>query len=136
MITKMLRSWDISGGTEFPWDTESRAKGPERVIDGGPHGGTSLHTIRVENEEVLPDYVSASMAVDFLKAPERAESPFFLGLGFHKPHVPLIAPNVGGPITTAWMSTRSRAPTWLQPAELPEGTLHARLPSRHERRRA
>jgi len=40
----------------------------------------------------LPDIESTEKALDFLKTRRGLDRPFFLGLGFHKPHVPLKYP--------------------------------------------
>lgn len=46
-----------------------------------------------EHDEEMPDYRIASWAADQLKAlPAESETPFFLGVGFYRPHVPMYAP--------------------------------------------
>jgi len=83
-------AWQNEFGEE-PGHYERKAKGTERVLSGSPHGGISLHSMRVENPESLPDLQFADKAVEFL-ASDKAQSPFFLGVGFMKPHVPFFAP--------------------------------------------
>lgn len=48
-------------------------------------------TATTANKEKRPDYRIASEAVEFLRSASR-DQPFFLAVGFHLPHVPLIAP--------------------------------------------
>lgn len=83
-------AWDEEFG-DTPYTYEQHAAGSERVLAGNPHGGSSLHTMRVANPAVLPDRLFADHAVGFLSS-ARAQDPFFLGVGFMKPHVPLLAP--------------------------------------------
>lgn len=125
-------SWDIAAGTEFPWDTEPGATGPEQFFDGQPHGGTSLHTLRATNPEVLPDFLTANHAIQFLQSRNRklgtgnsepGTPPFFLAIGFHKPHVPFIAPEKWWAYYDSLDVESLRPPTWFQPATVPTGTL-------------
>ena len=124
-------SWTETAIDEADVFYEIHAKGPERVLDGVAHGGTSLHSIRAVNPDILPDYLSANHAIDFLKNysnPEsRTSNPesqnFFLGVGFHKPHVPFIAPEKWFAFYDSLDVEQLRPPTWFQPASLPEGTL-------------
>ncbi|NRA38756.1 MAG: sulfatase-like hydrolase/transferase, partial [Planctomycetes bacterium] len=83
-------SFDLEWGQKAQ-DYEGRAEGPEFNFSGKPFGGTSLHTIEVGNKEVLPDLLSADRAIEFL-ASDKVNSPFMLSIGFHKPHVPFVAP--------------------------------------------
>ncbi|MBM83880.1 MAG: choline-sulfatase [Planctomycetaceae bacterium] len=46
-----------------------------------------------ERDDQMPDYKIANWAVEKLKAqPSDIENPFFLGVGFYRPHVPMFAP--------------------------------------------
>ncbi len=46
-----------------------------------------------ERDQDMPDYKIARWAVEKLKAqPEDSPNPFFLGVGFYRPHVPMYAP--------------------------------------------
>jgi choline-sulfatase len=46
-----------------------------------------------ERDEDMPDYKIAQWAVEKLKArPKDSDAPFFLGVGFYRPHVPMYAP--------------------------------------------
>jgi arylsulfatase A-like enzyme len=46
----------------------------------------------VEDDNDLPDGLMAETAVEKLRAFKEADQPFFLGLGFFKPHLPFVAP--------------------------------------------
>lgn len=117
-------SWDEMDLVDKPDDDERRALGPSQVIDGPAHGGTSLHTIRVENSEALPDHRVATRAVEFLAshAQRRDGRAFFLGVGFHKPHVPLVAPEKWWAFYDSLDVENLAPPTWFQPARVPAGT--------------
>jgi choline-sulfatase len=46
-----------------------------------------------ERDEDMPDYKIAQWAADKLKAqPKDSDAPFFMGVGFYRPHVPMYAP--------------------------------------------
>lgn len=46
-----------------------------------------------ERDEDMPDYRIAAWAAEKLKSiPENADAPFFMGVGFFRPHVPMYAP--------------------------------------------
>lgn len=116
-------SWDESGVEEKNGDYETFAEGPGHRIDGRPYGGTSLHNIRVTNPEVLPDHLSAGAAADFLRSrPKTGGQPFFLGVGFHKPHLPFAAPEKWWAFYDSYPVEDLRPPTWFQPAAVPPGT--------------
>jgi arylsulfatase A-like enzyme len=112
---------------------ERHAQGPTQVIDGRPFGGTALHTVRAGDGSVLPDAQVADRAVAWLSDPARRDRRFVCSVGFHKPHVPLIAPE-------RWWAHYDRVPdatidacmgpTAIQAAELPHGVLKALRPHR------
>ena len=51
-----------------------------------------LMEFKVENDDDLPDGQMASRAIEKLKEFKDQDKPFFLGLGFFKPHLPFVAP--------------------------------------------
>ncbi len=57
--------------------------------DGQGHIG--LHEFIAEKDEDLPDGLNAKVAVEKLKELKEQDSPFFIGLGFYKPHLPFVA---------------------------------------------
>ena len=58
--------------------------------DGGGH--KDLMDFSVENDEDLPDGQMANTAIEKLKQFKSSDKPFFMGLGFFKPHLPFVAP--------------------------------------------
>lgn len=106
-----------SAGDDDPdsWDYVYNVLGPETVSDGeleqlspmNDHYGGNFSRMILPNElaHTQTDYLAASQAIAILenrvgKIPENAtqrlrlktDSPFFLAVGFVRPHVPLIAP--------------------------------------------
>ena len=56
------------------------------------NGNKDLMQFSVENDDDLPDGMMASAAIEQLKQLGNSEKPFFMGLGFFKPHLPFVAP--------------------------------------------
>lgn len=112
---------------------EVRSGGPVQLIDGKPFGGASLHTQRAIDGAVLPDAEVADRAVAWLRDPARHERPFVCSVGFHKPHVPLIAPErcwaLYDRVPDATIDA-CMGPTAVPPAVLPDGMLKAMKPHR------
>lgn len=51
-----------------------------------------LMQFEVEEDDELPDGLMATAAIEKLKQLKQSGKPFFLGLGFFKPHLPFVAP--------------------------------------------
>ncbi|MGB4740445.1 MAG: sulfatase-like hydrolase/transferase, partial [Fuerstiella sp.] len=51
-----------------------------------------LMEFTVENDDDLPDGMMATAAIKQLKVLRQSDKPFFMGLGFFKPHLPFVAP--------------------------------------------
>jgi len=80
------RAWDI-GGTPLQ---ERRARTPAEQAE---RQKTADRWVALEGEgEDQPDYRTATRAVALLEQLKAQDKPFFLAVGFVKPHVPLIAP--------------------------------------------
>jgi arylsulfatase A-like enzyme len=78
------KGWDAGGE---PYKPRKPPTGAEQV----QRQKTADRREAVEGEgESLPDYRTASRAIQLLE--EKRDKPFFLAVGFVKPHVPLIAP--------------------------------------------
>lgn len=46
-----------------------------------------------EKDEMMPDYKVAQWAIEKIRTiPDNADKPFFMGVGFYRPHVPMFAP--------------------------------------------
>ena len=52
--------------------------------------GTAFYSVKTANDGSQPDYRAASKAIDIIK--NKKDKPFFISLGFIRPHVPLVAP--------------------------------------------
>jgi arylsulfatase A-like enzyme len=79
-----LGSWKRGWGVFFAY-----ANGIHRE-DGGGH--KDLMEFTVENDEDLPDGLMANTAIEKLSELKDRDQPFFMGLGFFKPHLPFVAP--------------------------------------------
>ncbi|MCG2590882.1 sulfatase [Rhodohalobacter sulfatireducens] len=76
--------WERGWGTFFAY-----ANGKHRE-DG--RDNEDLMEFVVERDDDLPDGMMASTAIEKLKELKNRDEPFFLGLGFFKPHLPFVAP--------------------------------------------
>ncbi len=89
---QMPNSWDEMYGPRGPWKTAWRAF---FAYDGGTSRDRGK-TPATESADVpdtgYPDGLMAEMAVDELRALKDRDQPFFLGVGFYKPHLPFNAP--------------------------------------------
>jgi uncharacterized sulfatase len=89
-------------GFEDPrsWDVEIREFGKQppvdQIIKHGEPDGPGGHSIDWEwlktADEQTPDGIVARRAVDYMEQAVRDEKPFFLGVGFRRPHAPFAAP--------------------------------------------
>jgi iduronate 2-sulfatase len=52
--------------------------------------GGAFYSVKTPDEKKQPDYLAANKAIDIIN--NKSEKPFFLALGFIRPHVPLVAP--------------------------------------------
>ena len=58
----------------------------------GNHQGSDFLTVEAADDAELADEVSATEAIRLLRERAKSEKPFFLAVGFVRPHVPLVAP--------------------------------------------
>lgn len=92
---EMPRSWDEMTGPIGKWGTAWNAF-------FGYSDGSNRNTLNKEVrpyemaesniDSVLPDGVIANMALDKIEELSNSDRPFFLGVGFFKPHLPFNAP--------------------------------------------
>lgn len=75
--------WKRGWGVFFAY-----ANGKHRE-DGQGH--MDLHEFIAEKDEDLPDGLNAKVAIEKLKEFKNQDKPFFMGLGFYKPHLPFVA---------------------------------------------
>jgi uncharacterized sulfatase len=84
------QAWDF--GTPFK---DERPYPPARQsavrVATGPRQGFNWTEVVAGGEEELCDSTFASTAIDWLQNRDQSK-PFFLAVGFHRPHVPLVAP--------------------------------------------
>lgn len=86
-------AWDELATPFGKWD---RGWGTFFAYEGGRHredgkGNKDLMEFKAEKDEDLPDGLLAKAAVDKLKELKGKGKPFFLGVGFYKPHLPFVA---------------------------------------------
>ena len=68
-------------------------KGGKLFIEHGNHQGSDFVIVEADVDNAdLADGAAANKAVELLKERAAANVPFFLGVGFVRPHVPLVAP--------------------------------------------
>lgn len=93
------------GRDEIPhaWSEKATPLGPWKrgwgiffAYENGMHredgkGHKDLMEFTAETDDDLPDGMMASAAIDKLKDFSNSEQPFFLGIGFFKPHLPFVA---------------------------------------------
>ncbi len=91
-------------GSDDPlsWDKTVNPRGLDRdsldivnTIDPGKYGGT-LSWLDIESEDDQhTDGLAALAAIDLLREmdPRKTGKPFFLGIGFYRPHTPFVAPS-------------------------------------------
>jgi arylsulfatase A-like enzyme len=90
---ELPHAWDELPTPFGPW---KRGWGAFFAYSGGRHredgkGHQDLMEFTAERDEDLPDGLLATAAIEQLRELSAASEPFFLGLGFYKPHLPLVA---------------------------------------------
>lgn len=91
---EMPSSWSYEWGPTDQWGTAwnaffAYANGQNRTDLKKQVAPTEFIA---ENDEDLPDGLIAKKAIDELKKLKDQQQPFFLGVGFFKPHLPFVAP--------------------------------------------
>ncbi|WP_372718788.1 sulfatase [Novipirellula sp.] len=79
-----LGAWKRGWGVFFAY--------PNGVHREDGQGHQDLMDFTATQDTDLPDGLMAQSAIEFLQKQRDADAPFFLGLGFFKPHLPLVAP--------------------------------------------
>jgi arylsulfatase A-like enzyme len=90
---ELPHAWDELATPFGPW---KRGWGAFFAYEGGAHredgeGHSDLMQFTAEKDTDLPDGLMARAAADKLKELKDANAPFFLGVGFFKPHLPFVA---------------------------------------------
>ncbi len=91
---ELPNAWDDLPTPFGPW---KRGWGIFFAYAGGKHredggGHKDLMQFTAERDEDLPDGMLAATAIERLRAFKTTSEPFFLGVGFFKPHLPFVAP--------------------------------------------
>ena len=90
---ELPHAWDELATPFGPWE---RGWGAFFAYSGGRHredgqGHRDLMEFVAAADEELPDGLNARQAVESLRSLKEAGQPFFLGVGFYKPHLPFVA---------------------------------------------
>jgi arylsulfatase A-like enzyme len=64
----------------------------ERFLIPGNHQGSDFLAVEADETAELADTLAADEAIRLLRERAKSEQPFFLAVGFVRPHVPLVAP--------------------------------------------
>ena len=90
------RSWTERFNSQGP---EWKAPGPGLLLEGNPEGdrpqsgGNKFAYVIAEGDDLVhSDGKTAQKAIDLIEARAQHEEPFFLAVGFVRPHVPFVAP--------------------------------------------
>lgn len=87
-------------------------------------GNRDLMQFTVEKDTDLPDGLMAQQAIDKLKAlkahTEKTGEPFFMGLGFFKPHLPFVAPKQDWDAVAKWDVPKPEFPNGIDTAYMPK----------------
>jgi len=97
-------AWDDFATPYGPWQ---RGWGIFFAYAAGKHredgqGHSDLMQFTVEKDTDLPDGLMAQTAVEKLKELKDKDDPFFMGLGFFKPHLPFVAPRQDWDAVQLW----------------------------------
>ena len=90
-IYDMHRDLDYAPLSEVPeWKADKEKNIPGALGWYNTKTAKPFKYVDAENRDKLPDEISADFAIDILN--RKHEDPFFLGVGFIRPHSPLYAP--------------------------------------------
>jgi len=94
---------------------EKKNKGGKLKIDHGNHQGSDFVIVEADAADAeLADGAAADIAIGLLEQRAAAGEPFFLAVGFVRPHVPLVAPR---------RSFEGYPTGQMKPPDVPEGDL-------------
>lgn len=83
---------DSYGSMQAAWKSPNRNENERFFYGGAPYWGAPFHYVSDKDRDPTPDERNAAWAVDQLKKLEKRDDPFFLAVGFVRPHTPLHAP--------------------------------------------
>ncbi len=115
---ELPNAWDELATPFGPW---ARGWGSFFAYAGGAHredgeGHRALTEFTAESDTDLPDGLMAEAASEKLGELKEAGKPFFMGLGFFKPHLPFVAPRAD---REAMADVEISAPTWPKDWSVP-----------------
>lgn len=88
------------GPWEYGWGGFFAYPGGMHREDG--QGNADLMNFEVEHDEDLPDGLIARTAIEKLAELKERDQPFFMGVGFYKPHLPFVAPRQDWDAVAEW----------------------------------
>lgn len=83
---------DSFGSFESAWNSPNRKEGEGFMYGGAPYWGAPFRYVSENDRDLTPDEKNAQWAIDQIKRFEGQAEPFFLAVGFVRPHTPLHAP--------------------------------------------
>lgn len=83
---------DSFGSLEAAWQSPAREEGEKFFYGGAPWWGAPFRYQSEDDRDPTPDERNATWAAAQIKELEGSEEPFFLAVGFVRPHTPLHAP--------------------------------------------
>ncbi|MEM1451003.1 MAG: sulfatase [Planctomycetota bacterium] len=115
---ELPNAWDVLATPFGPWE---RGWGAFFAYAGGRHredgtGARSVFEFIAETDDALPDGLMARAATEQLKDLAERDGPFFLGVGFFKPHLPFVATRAD---RAALEGVEVPPPPWPEPLEGP-----------------
>ena len=82
------QSWSSTVNIKAP---EQNSPGDNKFLSPGMKGSQTFHAVKSKGgDHAQADGMAVDKAIEFLR--ENKDNPFFLALGFVRPHVPLVAP--------------------------------------------
>lgn len=101
---ELPHAWDDFATPYGPWQ---RGWGTFFAYADGKHredgqGHRDLMEFTAEKDTDLPDGLMAEAAIEKLKELKGKDEPFFMGLGFFKPHLPFVAPKQDWDAVSLW----------------------------------
>lgn len=118
---ELPHAWDDFATPYGPWQ---RGWGIFFAYADGKHredkqGHRDLLEFTVEKDTDLPDGLMADAAIEKLKQFKDTDKPFFMGLGFFKPHLPFVAPKQDWDAVAKWDVPKPQFPEGIETKYMP-----------------
>ncbi|MEO1523887.1 MAG: sulfatase [Planctomycetota bacterium] len=115
------KPWRPRGIPKYHRPENLRLHNERATLGQKPHRGPAWESAAVE-DEAYADGAIATKAIEELRRLEKGETPFFLAVGFLKPHLPFVAPKKYWDMYDA---NSLRGPThYFVPKNAPEESIH------------